>query len=81
MDNLYARPGNEEKFSVTIIENQYAAQSSTEYEDEVDFATLELMLKAEYVTLRGKTLHKKTTRVDEHGNIFFYGELINVYDI
>lgn len=80
MNNLYVRPGNEEKFSVTIIENQYA-QSSTEYGDEVDFVTLELMLKAEYVTLRGKTLHKKTTRVDERGNVFFYGDLINVRDI
>lgn len=77
MDNLYlsAEALEVETFTVKIID-QYTGTHS-EYEDEVDFVTLELMLKADYVTLRGKTISKRSTRVDEKGNVFFYGSFID----
>jgi len=74
MNNIFLRPGNDEKFSVTIID-QYK-ETRNEYEDEVDCMTLSLMLQAEYVTVRGTTIKKKNTRVDDRGKVYFYGFVI-----
>ncbi|MGR7910252.1 hypothetical protein ACU64V_12640 [Lysinibacillus capsici] len=77
MDNLYVKSENEDFISVTII-NTYGTR--VEYEIKVDFVTLNLMLQAEYVTVRGKTINKKTTRVDDDGKVYFYGDLIEERD-
>ncbi|OCX62690.1 hypothetical protein BFM98_01425 [Lysinibacillus sp. AR18-8] len=78
MDNLYVKSENEDFISVTII-NTYGTR--VEYEIKVDFVTLNLMLQAEYVTVRGKTINNKTTRVDDDGKVYFYGDLIEERDI
>lgn len=77
MDNLYLRPGNEEKFSVTIIDRA----SRSEYQDEVDSVSLELMLRADFVTLRDTTIKKSSTRVDGVGNVYFYGTIYQLKQI
>lgn len=80
VDNLYltSDSGNEETFSVTIIDR---SGLRSEYQDEVDFVTLNLMLQAEYVTLRDTTIQKKSTRVDEVGKVYFYGNIVDVNGI
>lgn len=65
----------EELFTVTIIDHYSSAHY--EYQEEVGYATLRLMLQADYVTVRGKTLQKKSTRVDDKGDIYFYGIIVD----
>ncbi|WP_338651285.1 hypothetical protein [Lysinibacillus sp. Y5S-8] len=65
------RPENEDTFSVTIIDN--FGQTRVENQAEVDFITLNLMLNADFVTIEGTTIKKTTTRVDDAGNVYFYG--------
>lgn len=65
---------DEKLVSVTITE--LYDRTTTSYEDNVEPYTLELMLKADYVTVRGKTIKKKTTRVADDGKVYFYGDII-----
>ncbi|MGA3601746.1 hypothetical protein [Lysinibacillus agricola] len=71
--NLRSDSGKEDTFSVTIID-QYS-RTHIEHQAEVDFVTLNLMLQAEYVTVRETTIKKKATKVDDKGSVFFYGNV------
>ena len=61
-------------YNVTIIDN--SSLSHSEYETEVKYEVLTLMMNSDSVTVRGKTLKKLESRVDEDGNVFFYGTII-----
>ena len=74
MDNIYIRHENDDKFCVTLIDK---SNGRSEYQDYVDYVTLDIMLRAEYVTLRSTTIKKASTRVDEVGNVYFYGGLVD----
>ncbi|MER2000778.1 MAG: hypothetical protein ABS882_13475 [Lysinibacillus sp.] len=65
------RANDRETVSVTIIDN--SSQEPIQLETRVYVETLGLMLKADHITVQGKTITKESTRVDEFGNIFFHG--------
>lgn len=72
--HMYQIRANErETVSVAIIDN--STDTPLKLETKVYVETLGLMLKADHITIQGKTLTKESTRVDEFGNIYFHGYL------
>lgn len=65
------RANDRETVSVTIVDN--SSKEPIQLETRVYVETLGLMLKADHITVQGKTITKESTRVDEFGNIFFHG--------
>lgn len=69
----HIRANERETVSVAIIDN--SSETPVKLETRVYVETLGLMLKADHITVQGKTLTKESTRVDEYGNIYFHGYL------
>ena len=72
----HIRANERETVSITIIDNSLG--DHVQHTSQVHVETLQLMLKADYITVDGKTLTKESTRVDEVGNVYFHGFMSDV---
>lgn len=79
MEAISIRSDVTETISVSIVD-QFSS-TPINIQENVDTLTLRLMLKADYVTIGKNTLKKQSTRVDEFGNVFFYGTEIEIENI